>query len=197
MRAAWATGVALAAVLVGPAPLFAHEGGAAAGFLSGLYHPISGLDHVLAMVAVGIWGAQLGSPAVWALPVTFPIVMALGGMLGLLGVPVPGVEVGIGLSALALGAMVALEKRPTLIVAGALVAFFAIFHGYAHGTELPEGQNGLAYSIGFVIATGTLHAVGIALGLVHKWERGRLALRGIGALIALAGAWFVWTAVAG
>ena len=160
-------------------------------------HPVSGLDHVVAMLAVGLWGAQLGAPAIWLLPVTFPVVMAFGGMLGLLGVPLPGAEIGIGLSALALGAMVALEKQPALAVAGALVAFFAIFHGYAHGTELPEGQNGLAYSVGFVVSTGSLHAAGIALGLIHKWDTGRLALRAMGALIALAGAWFVWTAVAG
>jgi len=196
-RPAAGTVVALTALLALPLPLFGHEGGAAAGLLSGLYHPISGLDHVLAMVAVGIWGAQLGQPAIWVLPVTFPVVMALGGMLGLLGLPLPGAEVGIGASALALGAMVALEKRPTVAVAGALVAFFAIFHGYAHGTELPEGQSGLAYSVGFVVSTGSLHASGIALGLIHRWERGRLALRGAGVGIALAGAWFVWTAVSG
>ena len=97
--------------MVSPVVLSAHEGGSAAGLLSGLTHPISGLDHVLAMVAVGIWGAQLGQPAVWLLPVTFPVVMALGGMLGLLGMPLPGVEVGIGLSALLLGLVVATERR--------------------------------------------------------------------------------------
>ena len=159
----------LGLVLASPAWLSAHEGGSAAGLLSGLIHPISGFDHVLAMVAVGIWGAQLGQPAIWALPVTFPMVMALGGMLGLLGLPLPGVEVGIGLSALLLGLVVAFERRPGLAVAGALVAFFAIFHGHAHGAELPDGQNGLLYSIGFVVATGTLHATGIGVGLIHKW----------------------------
>ncbi|MFV1988389.1 MAG: HupE/UreJ family protein [Gemmatimonadota bacterium] len=184
-------------MILAASPLAAHEGGTAAGLLSGLYHPISGLDHVLAMVAVGIWGAQLGQPAIWALPVTFPVVMAFGGMLGLLGLPLPGAEIGIGLSALALGAMVALERRPSLAAAGVLVGFFAIFHGYAHGVELPEGQNGLAYSIGFVASTGMLHVAGIAIGLIHKWERGRLALRAIGSGIALAGAWFVWSAVIG
>jgi urease accessory protein len=178
-------------------PLAAHEGGTAAGLLSGLYHPISGIDHVLAMVAVGIWGAQLGPPAIWALPVTFPTVMALGGMLGLIGLPIPGVEIAIGLSALLLGLMVALERRPSLVVAGVLVAFFAIFHGHAHGAELPAGQSGLAYSIGFVVSTGTLHGCGITLGLAHRWERGRLALRAAGTGIALAGVWFVWSAVSG
>ncbi len=189
--------VATVALLAFPSPLAAHEGGAAAGLLSGLLHPISGLDHVLAMLAVGIWGAQMGPPAIWVLPVTFPMVMAFGGMLSLVGVPVPGVEIGIGLSALLLGSMVALERRPDLRVAAALVGFFAIFHGYAHGAELPEGQNGILYSIGFVVSTGTLHASGIGVGLIHRWERGRRALRIAGAGIAAGGAWFTWLAVSG
>ena len=189
--------LALGLVLASPAWLSAHDGGSAAGLLSGLVHPISGFDHVLAMVAVGIWGAQLGQPAIWALPVTFPMVMALGGMLGLLGVPLPGVEIGIGLSALLLGLVVAFEHRPGLVVAGALVAFFAIFHGHAHGAELPDGQNGLLYSIGFVVATGTLHATGIGVGLIHKWTSGRRALRVTGAGISLAGVWFIWSGLVG
>jgi urease accessory protein len=187
--------VLLAAAL--PTPLAAHEGGSAAGLLSGLYHPISGVDHVLAMVAVGIWGAQLGSPAIWVLPVTFPMVMAFGGMLGLLGVQIPGVEVGIGLSALVLGLMVALERRSDLGVAAILVGFFAVFHGFAHGAELPEGQSGLLYSIGFVASTGTLHACGISIGLLHRWEWGKSALRVTGAVIALAGVGFTWVALSG
>lgn len=178
-----------------PSPLAAHEGGSAAGLLSGLYHPISGADHVLAMVAVGIWGAQLRAPAIWVLPVTFPVIMALGGMWGLLGMPLPGVELGIGLSALVLGLMVALERRADLMVAAVVVGFFAIFHGYAHGTELPEGQNGLLYSIGFVASTGTLHAMGIGIGTIQRWEWGKAALRSSGAAIALAGAWFTWGAL--
>ncbi len=193
----WLATVAL--VLAHPVLVAAHEGGGGggAGLLSGLMHPISGLDHVLAMVAVGIWGAQLGQPAIWVLPVTFPMVMALGGMLGLVGLPLPGVEVGIGLSALLLGCAVALERRPPLAVAGALVAFFAVFHGHAHGAELPENENGLLYSIGFVAATGSLHALGIALGVVHRWASGRLALRVAGAGIGMAGAWFIWAALTG
>ena len=187
--------VATVALLALPSPLAAHEGGAAAGLLSGLLHPISGLDHVLAMLAVGIWGAQMGSPAIWVLPVTFPMVMALGGMLSLVGVPVPAVEIGIGLSALLLGLMVALERRPDLRAAAVLVGFFAIFHGYAHGAELPEGQSGILYSIGFVVSTGTLHASGIGVGLIHRWDRGRRALRIAGAGIAAGGAWFTWLAV--
>lgn len=176
---------------------FAHEQvGSAAGFFSGLAHPVSGLDHVLAMIAVGLWGAQLGAPAIWLLPVTFPMVMALGAFLGLVGVPLPGAEIGIGLSALLLGAMVAAEARPKIALAALLVGFFAIFHGHAHGVELPPGQSGLTYSIGFVVATGCLHGVGIAIGLVHRWPWGRLLLRAAGGLVALAGAGFVWRALA-
>jgi len=178
-------------------PLYAHvQQGAAAGFLTGLEHPISGLDHVLAMISVGLWGAQLGAPAVWALPVTFPMVMAFGGFLGLIGVPLPGVEIGVAASAMLLGAMVMTEGRPPLAVAAALVAVFAIFHGYAHGAELPPGQSGLTYSIGFVIATGCLHGVGITIGLIHRWPAGRVALRAAGACVALAGVFFMWRAVA-
>ncbi len=180
-----------------PALAWAHIGqGRAEGFLAGLRHPVSGLDHVLAMVSVGLWGAQLGAPAVWLLPVTFPMVMALGGMLGLLGVPLPGVEAAIALSGILLGFSVAAEWRPPLGVAAVMVGFFAVFHGHAHGSELPAGANGLLYSIGFVVATGTLHASGIALGLVHRWGWGRLALRVAGGLVAAAGAFFLWRALA-
>ena len=178
-------------------PAWAHEqAGQATGFVTGMLHPVSGLDHVLAMVAVGLWGAQLGAPAIWLLPVTFPLVMAFGGFLGLVGVPLPGVEVGIAASAILLGTMVATQSRPPLWMAAAAVAFFAIFHGHAHGTELPAGQSGLLYSIGFVVATGCLHATGIAIGLIHRWQRGRIALRAAGALVGAAGVFFLWRAVA-
>ena len=157
-----------------PTLAWAHvEQGRAEGFLAGLHHPVSGLDHVLAMVSVGLWGAQLGAPAVWLLPVTFPMVMAFGGMLGLMGVPLPGVEVGIALSGILLGLAVLAEWRPPLGAAAAIVGFFAIFHGHAHGSELPPGASGLLYSIGFVVATGTLHAIGIGIGVIHRWGWGR------------------------
>jgi urease accessory protein len=177
-------------------PLFAHQaGGEAAGLLSGLQHPVSGLDHVVAMLAVGLWGAQLGSPALWMLPVAFPMVMAIGGAMGLIGLPLPGVEIGIAVSGVVLGAMVMLEARPKLSVALALVGVFALFHGHAHGTELPSGQNGLLYSVGFVAATGTLHACGIGIGFIHRWSWGRLALRLAGAAIGLCGLYFLWGAL--
>ncbi len=170
---------------------WAHVGSAeAGGFLTGLQHPISGLDHVIAMLAVGLWGAQLGAPAMWILPVVFPMMMAMGGCLGLMGIPLPGVEVGIAVSAVVLGLMVLAEARLKIQPAVIIVAFFAIFHGHAHGTELPEGQSGLLYSIGFVAATGCLHAIGIAIGLVHRWHAGRLALRGAGSLVCAGGIYF-------
>lgn len=176
---------------------FAHpQKGEAVGFLTGFRHPISGLDHVLAMVAVGIWGAQLGSPAIWLLPVAFPMVMAMGGMLGLMGIPLPGTEYGIALSAILLGAVVLFELRPPLTIAAILVGFFAIFHGHAHGTELPPGQSALLYSMGFVIATGCLHAVGIGIGTVHKWGWGQQLLRAAGGLVTMGGVFFLWKAVA-
>jgi urease accessory protein len=172
------------------------ESGQATGLLTGLLHPVSGLDHVLAMVAVGLWGAQLGAPAIWLLPVTFPMVMALGGVLGLLGMPLPGVELGIAASAILLGAVVMTERRPPLFAAVVLVGFFAVFHGHAHGTELPPGQSGLLYSLGFVVATGCLHAIGIAIGSVHRWPAGRVALRIAGGGVGLAGLFFLWRAIA-
>ena len=183
-------------LMLWPIAALAHQaGGEAIGLVGGLKHPVSGLDHVLAMVAVGLWGAQLGAPAIWLLPVTFPMVMAFGGMLALLGVPLPGSEIGISVSAVALGLVVMAEARPPLWAAAVLVGFFAIFHGHAHGTELPPGANGLLYSVGFVIATGALHATGIAIGLVHRWRAGAIALRVAGALVAAAGVVFLWRAL--
>lgn len=169
--------------------------GEAGGFLSGFEHPVAGLDHVLAMVAVGIWGAQLGAPALWLLPVMFPMVMALGGFLGLIGVPVPGVEVGIAVSALVLGMAILLQWRPPLAAALFVVCVFAVFHGHAHGTELPPGESGLLYSMGFVAATGCLHLLGITAGLAHRWEWGARALQGAGAAVASGGLFFFWHAV--
>src|SRR5215212_1102470 len=163
--------------LAAASPALAHTGSVSGGFAGGLSHPLFGLDHVAAMVAVGLWGASLGPPAIYILPVVFPLVMALGGVLGILGVPLPGVEIGIAVSAAILGMMVALAARPPLWVAAAIVAAFAICHGHAHGTELPPGADAVVYSAGFVIATGALHLCGIALGLLAGWPTGRLAVR--------------------
>ncbi len=181
----------------GPTLAHAHaQVGEATGFLTGFLHPLTGLDHIIAMVAVGLWGAQLGAPAIWMLPVTFPMVMAFGGFLGLIGVPIPGVEIGIAMSGVLLGAAVMTESRPPLLVAAALVAVFAICHGHAHGAELPPGTSGLTYSIGFVVATGLLHACGIGIGTVHRWSYGRLALRALGGLISVGGVFFLSQAFA-
>lgn len=163
----------------------------AGGFFSGFMHPVLGWDHVVAMVAVGLWGAFLGRPAIWILPVVFPLVMALGGALGVAGVPLPAVELGIALSAVVLGGMIAFAARPPLWIAAVVVGAFAIFHGHAHGTELPGATGALAYSFGFVVATGLLHVGGIAFGLLVRWPAGRIAVRAGGGAIALAGVGFL------
>ena len=174
----------------------AHEGaGIVGGFSSGFMHPLLGWDHVAAMVAVGLWGAILGYPAIWLLPVVFPLVMAVGGALGVIGIPLPGVEIGIAASALVLGSMVLLAVRPPLGIAVVLVGIFAIFHGHAHGTELPHAANPLAYALGFVIATGLLHLGGITFGLLTRWPSGKALVRAGGVVIALAGAVFLVRAV--
>jgi len=163
-------------------------------FMTGFLHPFTGWDHVVAMVAVGLWGAFLGRPAIWVLPIVFPLVMAFGGFLGLVGVPIPGIEVGIALSAVVLGLMVAAAARPPLWVAAVLVGGFAIFHGHAHGTELPSAADPLLYSLGFVLATGLMHAGGIAFGLLTRWPAGRWAVRAGGGLIGLVGLSFLLAA---
>jgi urease accessory protein len=141
----------------------------------------------VAMIAVGMWGAFLGPPAIVLLPIVFPLVMAAGGVLAILGMPLPGVEVGIAASAVLLGLAVALATRPPLWIAALLVGAFAIFHGHAHGAELPPAADALAYSAGFVIATGLLHLAGVAIGLLARWPAGRVAVRTAGGLIAIAG----------
>lgn len=181
-----------AAYLTTVSPVLAHSGeGYGGGFVAGFTHPILGWDHVAAMVAVGLWGAFLGPPAIWVLPVVFPLVMALGAVAGILGLPVPGVETGIALSAVVLGLMIVFALKPPIWVAAVIVGAFAVFHGYAHGTELPATVNAFAYAVGFVISTGLLHLIGIAFGLLVKWPAGRVAVRGAGGLISLAGVAFL------
>ncbi len=180
----------LATLAAGLDPALAHTTGSGTilgGFASGFTHPILGFDHMLAMLAVGMWGAQLGGRAVWTLPVAFPMVMAFGGALGILGVPVPAVEFGIAGSVLVLGAAVALAARPALWVGAVIVGALALFHGHAHGTELPGAADPVVYSIGFVIATGLIHGVGIGIGTVTRLPRGAAALRAAGAAICAAG----------
>jgi urease accessory protein len=182
----------LSAIALGAVPALAHPNtGLGVGFVSGFTHPLTGLDHIMAMVAVGIWGTQLRKPAIWLLPVTFPLVMSLGGALGVRGVPLPGVEIGVAASAAVLGLMIVLAARPPIAVAAALVGAFAIFHGYAHGVELPKAAYPLAYGVGFVLSTGLLHLTGIAIGLIDRWPIGTRALRGVGAGISVAGVYLL------
>ncbi|MEM1237561.1 MAG: HupE/UreJ family protein [Pseudomonadota bacterium] len=185
--------VALVVLVSSTGHALAHtDHGYGGGFVAGFTHPILGWDHVAAMVAVGIWGAFLGAPAIWLLPVVFPLVMAFGAVLGVIGVPIPAVEAGIALSAVVLGLMIVLAVNPPIWVTAVLVGAFAVFHGYAHGTELPSTVNAFAYVIGFVLSTGILHMIGIAFGSLVKWPMGRAAVRGVGGLISLSGiAFFV------
>jgi urease accessory protein len=169
--------------------------GAQGGFGSGFEHPLTGPDHFLAMFAVGLWGAQMGGRRVWTLPVTFPLIMVIGGIGGMLGVPLPGTEIGIALSIVALGMSIAFAWRPAEWIALALIGFFAICHGHAHGVELPRAADPADYAVGFVVATGMIHLFGIGVGLgLNKPAGGRLS-RGLGALVAIAGIYFLATAL--
>lgn len=182
---------ALAALLAKPAA--AHPFAATAiGFSAGFIHPLTGLDHLLAMVSVGIWGAELGAPAIWLLPIAFPLIMALGGAAGVLGVPLPAGELLIGMSVLVLGSFVAFGQRVPLWIALAVVGVFAVAHGHAHGVELPLSADALAFTIGFVISTGLLHLCGIVIGLLGRWPAGVFAIRTGGLLIACAGCYLVY-----
>ncbi len=179
-------------------PALAHEGsGVAGGLVSGLLHPLTGMDHLIAMVAVGIWGAQLGAPAIWVLPITFPLVMAFGGVLGVLQIPLPMPETVIALSAIALGAAVAMRLRLPFAAAAVVVGVFAIFHGHAHGAELPSSANPLAYGVGFVAATGLLHLCGIAIGTLTQWRTGEQLVRVLGVVIAALGGYFLARSLGG
>lgn len=171
----------------------AHTGeGINSGFASGFWHPILGWDHVVAMVAVGLWGAFLGAPAIWLLPVVFPLVMAIGGALGMIGVPLPAVETGIALSGVVLGLLVVFAVRAPLWVAAIIVGVFAIFHGHAHGTEFPTEFNAYGYAVGFVIGTGLMHLIGIAIGFLTRTDVGTYIVRASGAVIAAVGAAFLF-----
>lgn len=196
IRHTFKIGLSAVLILMQPPRAWGHEGDPSGGFISGFTHPMLGPDHILAMVAVGLWGAQLGVPAIWMLPVAFPLVMAFGGFLGLIGIPVPGVEIGIAASAVIFGAMVFLKVRPKLPFALALVGLFAIFHGHAHGSELSAGESGVLYSIGFVAGTGLLHACGIVLGLLHGSNWGMKVIQAAGFLIASGGCYYLYRAIA-
>ena len=185
------SGLLLQVITISAAFAHADASSLQGGFMSGFLHPIAGLDHVVAMVAVGLWGAFLGRPAIWLLPIIFPLVMAFGGALGVAGINVPGIETGIALSGLILGLAVVFVVRPPIWGAAVIVGAFAIFHGYAHGAELPNAANPLIYSIGFVISTGLLHLAGIAFGELSRWSWGKMAVRAGGGVIALIGLGFL------
>lgn len=184
--------------MMGEVPAFAHEGaGVKRGFLSGVMHPLAGPDHLLAMVAVGLWGAFLGRPLIAALPVVFPAFMVVGGLLGIAGIGSPPIEVGIALSVVLLGAAIGAAFKAPIWLACTLVGLFGLFHGYAHGQELPAASDPTAYGLGFVLATGALHVAGIAIGLANKRPEGRVATRSLGVGIALAGVYFLYAAITG
>jgi urease accessory protein len=182
-----------AVLLLATGPALAHTGGTSAeGFAAGLMHPVTGLDHLLAMVSIGIWAAELGAPAIWLLPIAFPMIMAVGGALGVVGVPLPAAEWLVGLSVLVLGTLVAGAWRVPVTAALAVVAVFALAHGHAHGVELPASADALAFTVGFVVATGLLHLAGILIGLLVRWPSGIVAIRACGLAVALAGCYFLY-----
>ncbi|HEX7051752.1 MAG TPA: HupE/UreJ family protein [Longimicrobiales bacterium] len=184
-------GLSFAIVALSPAAAWAHPGvGPATGLFHGFAHPILGWDHVLAMVAVGLWAAQRGGRAVWAIPAAFVVTMAAGGALGAAGIPLPGVEAGILASVLVLGTLIAAAARLPVGVCAAVAALFALFHGHAHGAEMPASVQGLAYGLGFCTATTFLHATGALLFVSMRRALGARQLQWVrfgGAAIALGG----------
>ncbi|GAA0703866.1 HupE/UreJ family protein [Dokdonella soli] len=183
-------------ILTFASPATAHMGtGLSGGFAYGFRHPFTGLDHLLAMVSVGLWGAFLGPPLIYVLPVVFPIAMVAGAVLGMLSAPLPPVEIGIALSVLMLGACIAFALKAPIWAASLVVGLFALFHGYAHGRELPSAADPFGYSAGFVFATGLLHVLGIGIGVLNARPSGRVATRGLGGFIAAFGIWFLYRAV--
>jgi len=181
--------IALLSSLMISEPAFAHvsEEGLKGGFISGYIHPLLGWDHVAAMVAVGIWGAFLGSRAIWVLPIVFPFIMVIGGILGMVGVPVPFIVPGIALSSIIIGLAIAFKWRAPLWIASVIVGLFAIYHGYAHGQNLPAASNPIAFALGFVLGSGTLHLIGILFSLIERYNWGVKALQLGGIIIALVG----------
>jgi urease accessory protein len=177
-------------------PAAAHLGtGLPGGAAAGLLHPFSGFDHLLAMIAVGLWGAFLGRPLSYVLPVVFPAMMVVGAIMGMFSVRLPPVEIGIALSVMVLGGCIALAVKAPVWAASLAVALFAVFHGYAHGRELPSAADPVGYSAGFVFATGLLHISGIGLGVLNDRPHGVTATRGIGGIIAAMGVWFLYRAI--
>lgn len=179
-------------ILLLPGVAQAHAFKGDAGFLSGLYHPVLGFDHLLAMLCVGIVSAQIGGRAIWTVPLTFVTVMGVGGFLGMQNIPIPGVEFGIALSVLILGIAVARGKKIHTVIAHVGVAFFAIFHGHAHGEEMPAMADPVIFSVGFLLGTAAIHLSGVSIGLVSaRIKDGTQALRYVGAGIAGIGVYII------
>jgi urease accessory protein len=178
----------LAMMALVPATAAAHTGhDHASGLVYGFLHPVGGLDHVLAMVAVGLLAWHLGGRARWMVPAAFVVTMAAGGAIGMAGVALPFVEAGIAVSIVVVGGLIALGRPLSTAVASSLVAVFAVFHGFAHGAEMAAGVSGLAYGLGFVVATALLHGLGLGIGAVLASARGLIVARMAGAAVALAG----------
>ncbi len=180
-------------ILIGAAgPAAAHTGtGTAGGFAAGFLHPLLGWDHLLAMVAVGLWAGLIGGRAVPRLLILFPSAMAAGAAAALAGIGLHAVETGIALSLVVPGLAVALALRPAAWVAAGLIAVFAVCHGHAHGTELPAAVNVLAYAAGFLLATVVLHLAGAAAGVAARQGTAGLVARLAGVAIAAGGIWFL------
>ncbi len=180
--------VLLSLSLALPSLAFAHApDGAGSGFFTGFLHPILGLDHLIVTVAVGLWGAFLSDGALWILPILFPTITAVGAAIGIFGLEVPLIGFVIALSGVVLGALIALRFKVQLSVAMILVGIFALFHGYAHGTEMPGHISASTYGAGFVIGTGLLHLAGNAIGFATRPPRGELNVRNCGGVILVIG----------
>ena len=180
--------IAIAAVALGNGPAVAHTGAEhAVSFASGFAHPWTGIDHMLAMVAVGLWAGLNGGRALAAWPAAFVAVMLAGGALGIAGVPVPLVESGIVASVIVLGLLVLGAARLPIALGASLVAVFAVLHGHAHGAELPSGAAAATYAAGFTFATVILHALGLGIAYLCRSDNGKLIVRGAGAAVAVTG----------
>jgi urease accessory protein len=188
-RFALVTLLAAVAVILGPGTVYAHTGvGPTHDLLHGLAHPLTGLDHLLAMFAVGLWAAQRGGRAIWFVPLTFVVLMTLGALIGMSGVSIPSVESGIAISVLVLGIFVAAAIRLPFSISSAIVGLFALFHGHAHGVEIPASTTGLTYVVGFILATALLHAAGISMGIItQRLHSSPQIVRYAGAAIAVCG----------
>ncbi|HZZ29801.1 MAG TPA: HupE/UreJ family protein [Pirellulales bacterium] len=188
-RRSWQGLIPALFILGSPALVYAHTGlgDASGGLISGLAHPLGGLDHLCAMIGVGLWAAQRGGRAIWLVPLAFVLVMAVGGLLGMMAISIPFVEPGIVASVLILGVLIAASVHLPLLVSVLIVGTFALFHGHAHGAEMPHTASGLMYGLGFMAATALLHFVGVGMGLFARQSNSGWLLRSAGAALVLCG----------